>query len=240
MIRIIPAIDLINGHCVRLTEGDFNQQKTYNNSPVEVAKWFEAEGITHLHLVDLDGARARKPVNLAILEAIASQTNLSIDFGGGIQSQEAIEQAFSAGARQITAGSIAVRDPKIVQQWLQGYGADRIIVGADFKDDLIAINAWSEKSGLALNEFITDYCQQGATTFICTDVSKDGKLQGPATSTYQELVLNFPEVHLIASGGVTTIQDVQELQQAGVFGAIIGKAIYEGTLTFRELKSYLC
>jgi phosphoribosylformimino-5-aminoimidazole carboxamide ribotide isomerase len=240
MMRIIPAIDIINGQCVRLTEGDFSQQKTYDSNPVEVAKRFEDQGITHLHLVDLDGARVRKPVNLAVLEAIAASTNLDIDFGGGIQSQEAMEQAFSAGARHITAGSIAVREPETVTQWLEKYGADRIYIGADFRDNTISINAWADQSDVTVNEFVSDYTAKGASTFICTDVSKDGKLQGPATATYTSLVKAYPEARIIASGGVTTIQDVEELAAAGLFGAIIGKAIYEGTIKLPELKRFIC
>lgn len=240
MMRIIPAIDIINGQCVRLTEGDFSQQKTYDSNPVEVAKRFEGQGITHLHLVDLDGARARKPVNLAVLESIASATQLHIDFGGGIQSDEAIERAFSAGANQITAGSIAVREPALVSQWLEKYGAERIIIGADFRDNTISINAWADQSEITVAGFVSDYLQKGAKTFICTDVSKDGKLQGPATATYTGLVKTYPEANIVASGGVTTIQDVADLQAAGLFGAIIGKAIYEGTITLLELKKYLC
>ena len=240
MIRIIPAIDIINGQCVRLTEGDFSQQKTYDSNPVEVAKRFEAQGITHLHLVDLDGARARKPVNLAILEAIAAATKLNIDFGGGIQSQESIEQAFSAGAKQITAGSIAVREPETVIKWLEKYGTDRIIVGADFRDNTISINAWADQSEVTLTDFVSDFLEKGASTFICTDVSKDGKLQGPATATYANLVKDYPGAKIIASGGVTTMQDVAELEAAGLFGAIIGKAIYEGTITLPDLKKYIC
>ena len=240
MMRIIPAIDIINGQCVRLTEGDFNQQKTYNSNPVEVAQQFEDQGITYLHLVDLDGARARKPVNLRVLEAIAAATNLKIDFGGGIQSAEAIEQAFSAGASQITAGSISVREPDTVTEWLNKYGPDQIIIGADFKGDTISINAWTEQSEVKVNQFVSDYLQKGGSTFICTDVSKDGKLQGPATATYADLVLDYPSAQIIASGGVTTIKDLEELQAAGVFGAIIGKAIYEGTITLKELELFIC
>jgi len=240
MIRIIPAIDIINGQCVRLTEGDFSRQKTYNNSPLDVAKRFEASGITHLHVVDLDGARARKPVNMNILESIAATTSLKIDFGGGIQSHEAINMAFNAGANQITAGSIAVREPATVAGWIQKYGSDRIIIGADFKANTISINAWAEQSDLTLASFISDYLAKGAKNFICTDVSKDGLLQGPATNTYQELVHNHPQADIIASGGVTTLQDVEDLQAANVYGVIIGKAIYEGTISLSDLKPYLC
>ena len=240
MIRIIPAIDIIKGQCVRLSEGDFSRQKTYDSSPLEVAKRFEAQGVTHLHLVDLDGARARQPVNLAVLESIAAGTSLQIDFGGGIQSAESIEQAFSAGAHQITAGSIAVREPELVKGWLAAYGAGRIIIGADFRDNTISINAWAEQSDLTLEAFISNYLALGGHTFICTDVSKDGMLQGPATDTYRHLVQAYPTAGIIASGGVTTIRDLEELEAAGVQGAIIGKAIYEGTITFPDLKRFLC
>ncbi|PSR52982.1 1-(5-phosphoribosyl)-5-[(5-phosphoribosylamino)methylideneamino]imidazole-4-carboxamide isomerase [Adhaeribacter arboris] len=240
MMQIIPAIDIIGGQCVRLTEGDFAQQKTYASNPVEVAKQFADAGLTRLHLVDLDGARARKPQNLAVLEAIASQTNLIIDFGGGIQSEEAIQQAFNAGANQITAGSIAVREPDLVQNWLETFGPDKIIIGADFRDNFISINAWAEQSTISLPDFIQQYLQAAAKTFICTDVSKDGKLQGPATQTYAQLVKTFPGASFIASGGVTTIQDVEELGAAGLTGVIIGKAIYEGTISLADLKRFVC
>jgi len=240
MIQIIPAIDIISGQCVRLTEGDFSQQKTYATNPVEVAKQFEAVGLTRLHLVDLDGARAKKPKNLAVLEAIASQTNLAIDFGGGIQSDSAIQQAFNAGAQQITAGSIAVREPAKVQEWLTYFGSQKIIIGADFRDSYIAINAWADQSTVLLSDFVDQYVADGAKTFICTDVSKDGKLQGPATLTYAELVKSKPKVAFIASGGVTTLKDLEELESAGVAGAIIGKAIYEGTIALTDLKRFVC
>jgi len=240
MIRIIPAIDIINGQCVRLAEGDFSRQKTYDALPLEVAKRYEANGITHLHVVDLDGARARKPVNMAVLESIAAHTNLKIDFGGGIQSQEAIERAFNAGASQITAGSIAVREPATVKNWLQKYGPERIIVGADFKNNTISINAWAEQSSLTVADFISGYLTEKASNFICTDVSKDGLLQGPATTTYQNLRQQFPAANIIASGGVTTVQDIEDLQTANVYGVIIGKALYEGTILLQDLKPYLC
>ncbi|MCC9135307.1 1-(5-phosphoribosyl)-5-[(5-phosphoribosylamino)methylideneamino]imidazole-4-carboxamide isomerase [Pontibacter silvestris] len=240
MMEIIPAIDLIGGQCVRLTEGDFDQQTTYDSNPLEVAKRFEAHGIKRLHLVDLDGARARKPVNLPVLETIASNTGLTIDFGGGLQSEEAIKQAFDAGAAQVTAGSIAVREPETVKSWLQLYGADKIIIGADFKGKNIAISAWTEESSYALQDFISDYVQTGAKLFICTDVSKDGKLQGPATETYQLLRQLLPEAGVIASGGVTTIADLEALQDIGVKGAIIGKAIYEGTIELKDLERFVC
>lgn len=240
MMQIIPAIDLIGGQCVRLTEGDFAQQTTYDSNPLEVAKRFEAHGVKRLHLVDLDGARARKPVNLAVLENIASNTGLIIDFGGGLQSEEALQQAFDAGASQVTAGSIAVREPETVKGWLQQYGADKIIIGADFKGQHIAISAWTEESDYALQDFISDYVETGAKLFICTDVSKDGKLQGPSIDTYRELKATLPKAGLIASGGVTTIEDLEVLQKIGVEGAIIGKAIYEGTIQLKDLERFIC
>jgi phosphoribosylformimino-5-aminoimidazole carboxamide ribotide isomerase len=240
MMEIIPAIDLIGGQCVRLTEGDFAQQTTYDSNPLEVAKRFEANGIKRLHLVDLDGARARKPVNLNVLETIAANTNLTIDFGGGLQSDEAVKQAFDAGAAQITAGSIAVREPDKVKNWLLQYGADKIIIGADFKGTNIAISAWTEESKYPLQDFMSGYLKTGAKLFICTDVSKDGKLQGPSINTYRHLKLTLPEAQVIASGGVTTVQDLDELQEIGVTGAIIGKAIYEGTITLKDLARFLC
>ncbi|TGE04720.1 1-(5-phosphoribosyl)-5-[(5-phosphoribosylamino)methylideneamino]imidazole-4-carboxamide isomerase [Hymenobacter fodinae] len=238
-MEIIPAIDLINGQCVRLTEGDFAQQTTYDSDPLAVAQRFEQHGVKRLHLVDLDGARAKRPVNLPVLERIARHTSLVVDYGGGLQSDEALRQAFDAGATQITAGSIAVREPKTVNNWLQTFGADRIIVGADFRDNHISINAWAEQSEHTLQEFLGQYLTAGATTFICTDVSKDGKLQGPALDTYRELRQALPAARLIASGGVTTIADVEALAEIGMHGAIIGKAIYEGTITLDELKGWL-
>ncbi|TGE28609.1 1-(5-phosphoribosyl)-5-[(5-phosphoribosylamino)methylideneamino]imidazole-4-carboxamide isomerase [Hymenobacter metallicola] len=238
-MEIIPAIDLINGQCVRLTEGDFAQQTTYDADPLAVAQRFEAAGVRRLHLVDLDGARARQPVNLPVLERLARHTTLVIDFGGGLQSEAAVRAAFDAGATQITAGSIAVREPATVQQWLQTFGAERILLGADFRDNHISINAWAEQSERTVAEFIQDYLRQGATTFVCTDVSKDGKLQGPSLATYQELRQQLPAAQLVASGGVTTLADVEALAAVGMHGAIIGKAIYEGTITLQDLRAFL-
>ncbi|WP_375436127.1 1-(5-phosphoribosyl)-5-[(5-phosphoribosylamino)methylideneamino]imidazole-4-carboxamide isomerase [uncultured Hymenobacter sp.] len=238
-MEIIPAIDLINGQCVRLTEGDFAQQTTYDSDPVAVAQRFEQQGVKRLHLVDLDGARAKRPVNLPVLERIAATTSLVIDYGGGLQSEEAVRQAFDAGAVQVTAGSIAVRELALVGGWLQSFGAEKIIVGADFRDNHISINAWAEQSERTLQEFLQQYLAAGATTFICTDVSKDGKLQGPALATYRALRQALPEAQLIASGGVTTIADVAALADIGMHGAIIGKAIYEGTITLLELQPWL-
>jgi phosphoribosylformimino-5-aminoimidazole carboxamide ribotide isomerase len=235
-MNIIPAIDLINGSCVRLTGGDFARQTTYSADPLAQAQYFEQLGATRLHLVDLDGARAREPRQLAVLERIASHTKLHIDFGGGIQTTQAAEQAFAAGAAQLTAGSIAAREPALVGEWLARFGADRIIIGADFKGEYIAVSAWTEQSDQTLTGFVAAYLGAGATTFICTDVSRDGQLQGPATDTYAALRLQFPAAQFVASGGVTTVADVAVMRDLGMSGAIIGKAIYEGTITEAELR----
>ena len=238
-MEIIPAIDLINGQCVRLSAGDFARQTTYDADPVAVAQRFADAGVRRLHLVDLDGARAGRPVNLPVLEGIARHTSLDIDAGGGIQTAEALAQVLNAGAAHATAGSLAVREPATVQAWLTQYGADSIFLGADFKGEHILINAWADQSALTLAGFITDYLAAGATTFICTDVSKDGLLQGPSLATYRTLVQQFPTARFIASGGVTTVADVEALAEAGMHGAIIGKAIYEGTILLPDLKPFL-
>jgi phosphoribosylformimino-5-aminoimidazole carboxamide ribotide isomerase len=238
-VDIIPAIDLINGQCVRLSAGDFGRQTTYDADPVAVARRFADAGVRRLHLVDLDGARAGHPVNLAVLEAIARQTDLDIDAGGGIQTEEALAQVLAAGAAHATAGSLAVREPATVQAWLSRYGAETIYLGADFKGEHILINAWADQSTLTLAGFITDYLAAGATTFICTDVSKDGLLQGPSLAIYRTLVQQFPAARFIASGGVTTVADLEELAEAGMHGAIIGKAIYEGTIALADLQRFL-
>ena len=238
-MEIIPAIDLINGHCVRLSAGDFARQTTYDSDPVAVAQRFADAGLRRLHLVDLDGARAGKPVNLAVLEAIATHTSLDIDAGGGIQTDEALAQVLGAGARHVTAGSLAVRAPATVARWLANHGADAIFLGADFKGAHILINAWAEQSALTLVAFIEQYLAAGATTFICTDVSKDGLLQGPAQATYAQLVRQFPAARFVASGGVTTVADVEALAGIGMHGAIIGKALYEGTIALPDLSRFL-
>lgn len=236
---LLPAIDLINGACVRLTGGDFARQTTYSADPLAQAQHFEQLGATRLHLVDLDGARAREPRQLAVLERLARHTNLRIDFGGGIQTTVAAEQAFAAGAAQLTAGSIAARDPVLVGEWLARFGAGRIIIGADFKGDYIAVSAWTEQSTQTMPVFIGAYLGAGATTFICTDVRRDGQLQGPAIATYTMLRQQYPAAQLVASGGVTTVADVAALRAVGMAGAIIGKALYEGTITEEELRSEL-
>lgn len=234
---LIPAIDLIDGHCVRLSAGDFARQTTYGADPLVVAQHFEQLGARRLHLVDLDGARARVPRQLAVLERLARHTALRIDFGGGVQSTLAAEQVFSAGAAQLTAGSIAVREPALVGEWLARFGPERIIIGADFKDGFIAVGAWIEQSTRAVAEFIGEYLAAGAHTFICTDVSKDGLLQGPSLAAYQALRAAHPAARLIASGGVTTLADLSACRAAGMAGAIVGKALYEGTITDEQLRA---
>lgn len=238
-MEIIPAIDLINGQCVRLSAGDFARQTTYDADPVAVAQRFADAGLRRLHLVDLDGARAHKPVNLAVLEAIARHTSLEIDAGGGIQTDDALVQVLNAGARHVTAGSLAVREPATVHRWLFTHGAEAIFLGADFRGAHILINAWADESTLTLTGFIDQYLKAGATTFICTDVSKDGLLQGPAQDTYQQLVHQFPTAQFVASGGVTTIADLEALAEIGMHGAIIGKALYEGTIALPDLLRFL-
>lgn len=236
---IIPAIDLLNGHCVRLSAGDFARQTTYDADPLAVAQRFEAAGLRRLHLVDLDGARAGQPVNLAVLEAIARHTALDIDAGGGIQSDAALAQVLGAGAAHATAGSLAVRAPATVHGWLAQHGAATVFLGADFRGEHILINAWAEQTPWTLNGFVEAYLAAGAHTFICTDVSKDGLLQGPALATYAALVRHYPAARFVASGGVTTVADLEALAAAGVHGAIIGKALYEGTIALADLRRFL-
>ena len=238
-MEIIPAIDLIGGKCVRLTQGDYQQKKEYSSNPLEVAQRFADHGIRRLHLVDLDGAKQRTVVNLKVLEQIATHTALAVDFGGGVQSDEDLHRVFEAGAQQVTGGSIAVRQPKVFMHWLDQYGADKIILGADARDRLIAISGWQEKSTLDVIDFIHDYQQRGVRHVICTDVAKDGLLQGPSFGLYEEIRAKVPSVHLIASGGITTVDDLRQLQREGLHGAIIGKALYEGTLTLQGLAEFL-
>lgn len=238
-MQIIPAIDLIDGKCVRLTKGDYDQKKIYNEDPLEVAKSFEDHGITRLHLVDLDGAKARKIVNARVLEKIAGNTSLTIDFGGGVQSDDSIRIAFDSGASQVTGGSIAVRKPEIFRNWLRKYGSERIILGADVLDRKIATSGWQEINDLEVSGFISEYQKEGVKYVICTDISKDGVLQGPSIELYRNLLENLPGIELIASGGVTTVDDLRELKSCGVFGAIIGKAIYENRISLESLKEFL-
>ena len=234
-MHIIPAIDLIDGKCVRLTEGDYTQKKVYNEDPLEVAREFEAHGITRLHLVDLDGAKAQHIVNHKVLKRIATHTNLLIDFGGGLKSDEDVRIAFDSGARQVTGGTVAVKNPELFLGWLERYGPERLILGADVKDGKVAVSGWQEQSELELFAFLEGYLQKGIRYSICTDISKDGRLEGSALELYKSLIARFPELKLIASGGVTTIDEVHALREAGCYGAIIGKAIYEGRIRLQEL-----
>lgn len=234
-MRIIPAIDIIDGKCVRLTRGDFSQVKIYNHDPLEVAKEFEDNGLRYLHLVDLDGARQKKIVNFSILGRLASLTTLEIDFGGGIRSEPDIETAFASGARQVTAGSIASTDPERVLLWLEKYGSGRLILGADSKDRKISVNGWQNETDKDILEFIRSYAIQGFKYAVCTDVSRDGMLEGPATDLYREIV-NEVDINLIASGGIASTTDIEEVKRAGCEGVIIGKALYEGRIKLSELR----
>lgn len=235
---IIPAIDIIEGKCVRLTQGDYNQKKVYNEDPLEVARAFEDAGIRRLHLVDLDGAKAQKIINYKILEQIASHTGLQIDFGGGLKSDEDLRVAFESGARQVTGGTIAVKDPETFLSWLEQYGAEKIILGADFKDGHIAVSGWQEGSDRELFEFLQSYFARGIRYTISTDVSKDGLLQGSAVAVYEKIRKDLPKLSLIASGGITTLAEVERLAAIDCYGAIIGKAIYEGHVTLKELEKF--
>ncbi|MCG8883817.1 1-(5-phosphoribosyl)-5-[(5-phosphoribosylamino)methylideneamino]imidazole-4-carboxamide isomerase [Tenacibaculum finnmarkense] len=237
-MRIIPAIDVIEGKCVRLTKGDYATKKIYNENPVEVAKEFEDNGIEYLHLVDLDGAKSQHIVNYKILEQIASKTNLKIDFGGGLKSNDDLRIAFNSGATQITGGSIAVKNPEIFTGWLTKYGSDKIILGADCINRKIATHGWLETSEVDVVDFIKEYEKIGVKNTICTDVAKDGMLQGASVDLYKE-ILSKSDVNLIASGGVASIDDLIELKEIGCEGAILGKAIYEGFISLKELQK-LC
>ena len=232
---IIPAIDIIDGKCVRLTQGDYDTKKIYDQYPVEVARTFQSHGFSHVHVVDLDGARSSSPKNLLTLNQIALETDLIIDFGGGIKSEDALVQALRSGASQITVGSLAARNPNLVKFWLMKYGSDKIIIGADVKEGKIAVNGWAEKTDLDILDFINDFSDSGAEYFICTDISKDGMLEGSTVELYDAILDHFPGIKLIASGGVTTMEEISQLKELGLYGAIIGKAIYEGFLDMDEL-----
>lgn len=235
---IIPAIDIIGGKCVRLTQGDYNQKKEYHDSPLEMAKRFEDAGIKRLHLVDLDGAKAKKIINSEVLKSIASGTSLQVDFGGGVQSDEDIALAFELGAHQLTGGSIAVKNPSLFESWIAKYGGEKIILGADAKDRKIAISGWEETTSMDLIDFIKEYHAKGISYVICTDVAKDGLLQGPSVDLYKEIMQEIPNIKLIASGGVSHVKDLEELQKSGVYGAIVGKAYYEGRISLEELAAF--
>lgn len=237
-MRIIPAIDIIEGKCVRLSKGDYTTQKIYNENPLEVAKKFENAGIQYLHLVDLEGAKSKTIVNHKILEKLASQTQLKIDFGGGLKSDADVKMAFNCGASQITGGSIAVSKPDIFERWVKTYGSEKIILGADCKNRKIATFGWLEKSTWDVLEFIQEYEEKGVQQVICTDIDKDGMLRGPSLNLYRE-ILQKTKVNLIASGGISSIEDLEKLKGLGCHGAIVGKAIYEGRISLKQLES-LC
>mgnify|MGYP006126927871 FL=1 len=237
-MRIIPAIDIINGQCVRLTKGDYSTKKVYNENPLEVAKMFEDVGIEHLHVVDLDGAKAQHIINHHILEKIASKTNLKVDFGGGLKSDVDLKIAFESGAHQVTGGSIAVKNPLQFLSWLETYGADKIILGADCLDQKIAIQGWQEESDKEVLGFIKEFVAKGVSYVICTDIAKDGMLQGPSFELYETILDSVNSVKLIASGGISTFDELPKLADLGCEGVIIGKAIYEGNISFKQLETY--
>ena len=235
-MRIIPAIDIIDGKCVRLSKGDYETKKIYNENPVEVAKEFEDFGIQYLHLVDLDGAKAKKIINQKVIENIAKNTNLIIDFGGGIRSEEDLQKVFDSGAKKVTLGSIAVVNPELCLAWLEKFGAEKLILGADCLDRKIKTSGWLENSETDVVDFIKEYQKKGFREVVCTDISKDGMLQGPSTALYQEIIENST-IEFIASGGISNIEDVQKMKEIGCAGTIIGKAIYEGRISLEDLRS---
>jgi phosphoribosylformimino-5-aminoimidazole carboxamide ribotide isomerase len=237
-MKIIPAIDIIGGKCVRLTQGDYNQSKVYNENPLEAAKEFEDAGITHLHLVDLDGAKAQHIVNYQILSEITSKTNLKIDFGGGLKSDEDLKIAFENGASQITGGSIAVKNPELFYGWINKYGSDKIILGADCKNKMIAVSGWKEETNREIIPFIDLNCKQGITFCICTDISRDGMLEGCNIDLYREILQNNPQLQLIASGGVSSMKDITDLAALNLFGVVVGKAIYEKRISLNEIRKF--
>jgi len=238
MITIIPAIDLIDAKCVRLSQGDYNQKTVYNENPLEVAKMFEDAGIKRLHLVDLDGAKAKHIVNHKVLESIATKTKLIIDFGGGLKSDEDLRIAFESGASMVTGGSIAVRDRDAFLGWIEKYGPEKIILGADAKDKLIAVSGWQEVSELPILDFIESYTNEGIQKVISTDIARDGMLTGPSIDLYKEIMAKFPTLELIASGGIATMKDIYELNEMGVPGVITGKAIYENKISLQEIEDF--
>lgn len=235
MIELIPAIDIIDGKCVRLTKGDYDTKKVYDASPADVAREMEDYGFRRLHIVDLDGARSRHVVNHRVLHEITSSTKLKVDFGGGIKTDEDLRIAFDNGAALATIGSIAVTHPEVLIGWLQRYGSERIILGADVRDKMVSINGWKEDSALELIPFLERYTAEGVTNVLCTDIACDGMLQGPSTTLYSEVMAAFPTLHLIASGGVSSTDDLRRLSAAGIPAAVFGKAIYEGRIDLKKL-----
>ena len=237
-MQLIPAIDIINGKCVRLTQGDYDSVKVYNENPLEIAKQFEDAGLTRVHVVDLDGAKAGAVRNWKVLEAIASRTGLSIDFGGGIKTENDVTIVFDSGARWATIGSIAVKDEELFVEWIDKFGATSFILGADVKDEKIAISGWLETTDIWIYDFIRKYLRHGLKQIFCTDVKKDGLLQGPSVKLYKNIITEFPSLHLIASGGVSSIKDLEDLAAIGCNAAIVGKAIYENRISLKELKDF--
>ncbi len=239
MIRIVPAIDLIDGKCVRLSQGDYSMQKVYNNNPLDVARMFEDNGIKYLHMVDLDGARQKHVVNYKILERIKVNTNLFIDFGGGIKTEEDLRVIFDCGADQAIIGSIAVTDPDLFTKWILWYGAEKIILGADTKDGKIAVSGWQDITEKDIFDFFEEYRKKDVKYVLCTDISRDGMLQGTAVELYEQLIKKFPMFNIIASGGITKIEEIDELNSKGLYSVIIGKALYEGRILLKDLKRFL-
>ena len=240
MIDVIPAIDLIDGACVRLTKGDYGTKQVYEKDPVIMAKRFEDAGIKRLHLVDLDGAKVGKVVNLSVLENLVNKTKLEIDFGGGIKTDEDLKSVLNAGAKWLTIGSLAVKNPEKMKSWIQTYGAELFILGADVRDGNIAISGWLETSNLHWESFMLDYYQSGVRQFLCTDISRDGMLNGPSVDLYKEIMKRFPDCYLIASGGVSGKQDLIDLEEAKIPAVVLGKAIYEGRITLNEIMEMSC
>ncbi len=234
-MTIIPAIDIINGKCVRLTKGDYAQQKIYNDDPVDVARQFADAGFTRLHVVDLDGARAGKIINMAVLENIAAATNMVIDFGGGVKHISDVEAVLNAGAAMVTIGSLAVKHPEILEAWIMEFGAGHFFIGADVLEGNVKISGWQQDGGIGIFDFIENLIRIGATNIFCTDIAKDGMMQGPAVELYSNILQRYPQINLTASGGVSNMNDVQQLKTMGCSGAIIGKAIYENLLTLEQL-----
>ena len=239
MIELIPAIDIIDGKCVRLSQGDYDTQKIYNENPLEVAKEFEANGVHRLHVVDLDGAKSSHVVNYKVLDAIAGHTSLVIDFGGGIKTDEDLLIAFENGAQMVTLGSVAVKQPELFKKWLKQYGAEKIILGADVKDNRISVSGWLEEGPQELMPFLTDYTQEGVRKVLCTDISRDGMLQGTSIELYKQIMQQFPSMHLIASGGVSCLDDIIRLNEAGIPAVVFGKSLYEGRITLKDLKRFM-
>jgi len=237
-MQIIPAIDIIEGKCVRLTEGDYAQKKIYNENPLEVAKAFEGIGLMRLHLVDLDGAKAGEVVNWKVLEKIANNTELKIDFGGGIKTEAILKTVLDTGATFATIGSLAVKNELLFQEWIARFGANTFMLGADVFEEKIAIGGWMEKTEISVFDFMKSYIDKGVKQIFCTDIKKDGKLQGPSIELYQKIIEQFPSLHLIASGGVSSLDDLIELEEIGCAAAIVGKAIYENKITISELASF--